>query len=94
MQLNPPLKKEWEAYESGEFLGRISEWLGPEPDYEKFDEYRGIWLGIRCWRSVRVAVTSFLLLRTTVPCKWSRVEPGTSGIYPEPSGYAGLAKGS
>jgi SAM-dependent methyltransferase len=45
VQLNPPLKKEWEAYESGEFLGRISEWLGSEPDYERFDEYRPYMVG-------------------------------------------------
>jgi SAM-dependent methyltransferase len=45
VQLNVPLKKEWEAYESGEFLGRISEWLGSEPDYETFDEYRPYMVG-------------------------------------------------
>jgi SAM-dependent methyltransferase len=45
VQLNPQLKKEWEAYESGEFLGRISEWLGSEPDYQKLEEYRPYMVG-------------------------------------------------
>lgn len=45
VQLNPKLEKEWEVYESGEFLRRVSEGLGSEPDYEKFDEFRPYMVG-------------------------------------------------